>query len=402
MKIGFFTSVEGWGGSEPHIKDLMLQARKMGFEVILFGVAGTRLFSEMQTEGIKCIAWNDLKLNKPNEYRRTEKSGNIKRFILKVVPAWVKILMGEVRMTWRLKRLFAENRVDLMNVTICGYELAGIACWLNRISSVGMYESFPDYDSPYYRWWPKKFLIKYTAGFYDGIFGTSRSTVEAWIPETGIKREKFFLIWNGVDVTRFTPRDMEKPRLQEDPFHIISAGRLHPMKGFRYCIEAINILNDKRATLNIYGEGPEEDELKKLMGKLELGDRMVLQGQIEDIESELKKADCFVLASTMQESCPFALLEAMASGLPVITSDFGALPEINIHGVTGLVVPARDSKRLAEAISNLINNPELCIKMGRAGRDRVVAQFSRERMIKDTFTLYDKILQENQHKKREC
>jgi len=95
-----------------------------------------------------------------------------------------------------------------------------------------------------------------------------------------------------------------------------------------------------------------------------------------------------VLASVAFEACPFVLLEAMAASLPLVTSNFGALPEVNIDGETGFVTPMHDSLALASAIRRLMDNPPLALRMGQLGLQRVKVLYSREQMVRSALDVY--------------
>ena len=117
-----------------------------------------------------------------------------------------------------------------------------------------------------------------------------------------------------------------------------------------------------------------------------------MPGHVENAEDCLQQADCFVLPSVSHESCPAVLAEAMASGLPLITSDFGPLAEVNLNGETGLVVPMHDPKALADAIRTLADAPKRCRDLGQAGRARAVEHFSRDAMIDKTLAIYESLV----------
>ena len=177
-------------------------------------------------------------------------------------------------------------------------------------------------------------------------------------------------------------------RKRGNRFRIVSLGRLHPMKGYEYLVDALALLSDNRATVVVFGEGHLRRQLEGRIASMGLRHSIQLPGYAEDPEIALRKADCFVLPSVSHESCPAVLAEAMASGLPLITSDFGPLAEVNIHGETGLVVPVRNAERLAQALRTLMNDPALAARMGQAGRERAVKSFSRDLMVEKTLALY--------------
>ena len=92
------------------------------------------------------------------------------------------------------------------------------------------------------------------------------------------------------------------------------------------------------------------------------------------------------------EGMPNVALEAMAAGLPIIATSVGGTPEVVVDGKTGYLVPPRNPDALADAILKLLDNPDLCLRMGRAGRERVKKHFSIERTIKKTEQIYEDLL----------
>jgi len=139
--------------------------------------------------------------------------------------------------------------------------------------------------------------------------------------------------------------------------------------------------------LCLVGDGPLRPSLERRYAK-ELGDRLLLLGHRSDLPRILAASDLFVLASK-QEGSPLAILEAMFAGRAVVASETGGIPELVQHGETGLVVPMGSVSALARALESLLQDDETRNRMGRRGRERALAHFSSERMIRETFSLYD-------------
>jgi len=283
--------------------------------------------------------------------------------------------------------VFLDDKVDVMHVSVHGYELASLSCRLCRIPSLAMHMTSPIRDPYWFRRWLTWFSIR----SYTHVCSQSQSCTDAWIEATGVSRARCSFVWNGADISRFGGGGAVRPRQEVDRFRLVSVGRLHPMKGYDVVLRALGELQDERVSLTILGDGDERTALGDLADTLGLTERVVFEGHVEDPESYLREADCFVLASVALESCPAVLAEAMASGLPLITSDFGPLAEVNVAGRTGLVVPAGDSSALAGAIRQLADDSAKRDAMGAAGRERAVSLFSRERMFRETLSRYESI-----------
>jgi glycosyltransferase involved in cell wall biosynthesis len=370
LKIGWFTSIEGWGGSEIVSYNVILRLKEMGEEPVLFGVEGSKLFSSLQKEGIQCAGWKkvpnppDIHKNKPKPLRQT-----------KNVPLSLRLLAGNLREASYLVRVFRLYPVDVMWVNVHGYEMAGVSARLCRIPCAGYYHTWPVNE----QWWIRRWFIQITAHFYNICTGVSRSCMEAWRKYCKLPARKCRFVLNGIDIKKFKPC----PHVRGNKFRLLTVARLHPMKGLDVLIRAMAEMKDENIMLTIAGEGDEKLRLQNLAEELGVAERVIFAGYVEEIASLYSDFDCFVLPSISHEACPSALLEAMACGLPVITSDFGPLPELNLDGVTGLVVPAGDSKKLAEAIRQLACSEELCVKLGYAGLERARKDFTQERMVKE-------------------
>lgn len=397
MRIGYFTSIEGWGGSETYLKSLMLGVRERGHKPLLFGVDGTRLWDEAKAAGIEAIAWYSVSKgngSSPQGARAARSAASV-RFVKSVrrvarclAPRCMRLLAGCAGEAKHLSRLFAVHPVDVMHVNVSGFEVAGLACRRVGIPTVAMNMITP----PIERYWIRRWLMRHTLRRYDHVSSQSEYCTRTWAEMFGLDATSCSHVWNSPDVERFRPDPIVHVRRREDHFRIVSLGRLHPMKGYRYLVDAMAALNDKRASATVFGEGPLRKELESQIASLGLADSVQLPGYAEDPEVALRDADCFVLPSVSHESCPAVLAEAMASGLPLVTSDFGPLAEINSHGSTGLVVPARDPERLAQALVRLMNDPDLAVRMGNTGRRKAVESFSRELMIDKTLALYSEVL----------
>jgi len=386
MRIGYFIPAEPWGGAEIYTFNMMRGSKDAGHKVVLFGAEGSRLFELAGKEGIECVSWTsaiNLEVKGASGKSRFRLTG--------LLPAWFKLLAGSVKEILHLRGIFSRNRPGVMYVNVSGYEVAGIACRLCRIPALGMYHNAYIRRDSFLR----RFLDRKTIIFYDHLIGPSRYSIDSWNAQVRLPPERWSLIPHGIDISVFSGSVSEKQRQVGDGFRLVSVSRLDPMKGIDYLIRALKMMNDPRISLDILGEGSEEARLKELVRELGLEERVRFRGFISDPRAYLDKAHCFVLASVFLESFGMALVEAMASGLPVVTSDFGPLEEVNIHGATGLVVPAGNSGALAQAFRQLMDDPAFCVKMGKAGRERAVVYFSKDRMVNETLALCGRVLKIN-------
>lgn len=168
-----------------------------------------------------------------------------------------------------------------------------------------------------------------------------------------------------------------------------AAGRFVPQKGFDVLLRALAEL--PQASLLLVGDGPERPHLEQLIDELGLGDRVELTGWLPDAARLLATVDAVVVPSRAE---PFGLvaLEAMSAGVPVVASDVDGLAEVVTDGVTGLLVPSGDPRRLAEAIARVLVDRDLSRALGERGREVAAARFSRERMTDAFADLYRAVL----------
>ena len=212
-----------------------------------------------------------------------------------------------------------------------------------------------------------------------GIIAHSREIGEE-LGSLGVEPDKVSFSHSGIWMDRFGEVEPDARRIERDragispsEMIVMSVGRLHPMKGYEYVIEAVKILGDSLAgRLVIVGEGPERDQLKEQAAPL--GQKVMFMGRREhaEIPSLLTMADIYVLAPVrlgqQRDSTPTALLEAMAYGLPIVTTACGGIKDVVADGVNGFVVPERDAEALAEAIKRLSADPTRRAEMGAHNR----------------------------------
>jgi glycosyltransferase involved in cell wall biosynthesis len=198
-------------------------------------------------------------------------------------------------------------------------------------------------------------------------------------------------IYNGLNLAEFGRSDFSST-----PPLIIAVGRLISKKGFANLICACELLakGGKSFRCEIIGEGPLENELRAQIEQLDLQDRVALSGAKpqREVRQRLSAASVFVLPSVVDaqggmDNLPTVIMEAMATGLPVISTNIGGIPEMIVQNETGFLVEPGDAVALAGAIEKIIDDRQLTQKLGQAGYERAQALFSIEKNVRDLCAL---------------
>ncbi|MDD3352540.1 TIGR03088 family PEP-CTERM/XrtA system glycosyltransferase [Zoogloea sp.] len=301
-----------------------------------------------------------------------------------------------------LYRLFRQYRPAVVHTRNLAALEAVVPAWLARVPVRIHGEHGWDSFDPDGRVARYQVLRRLYAPFVSGYVALSRRIENYLLDKVRIKASRIRRICNGVDARRFAPVTERQP-VAGSPFNsggllvFGAVGRLQKVKDHATLIRAfaefLQRCPDARATarLVIVGGGPLRDELEGLVGRLELADLVWLAGERSDIPEINAGLDVFVLPS-LGEGISNTLLEAMASGLPVIATDVGGNGELVVAGETGLLVPSADPGAMAQALLLLFRDREMLESMGRKGRARVVDLFSLDAMVSAYINCYEDTL----------
>lgn len=240
-------------------------------------------------------------------------------------------------------------------------------------------------------------LEKVTSFMVDRYITVSESVKDHLVQMANIPAKKITTIYNGValnDRCGYPHGAQQLPcGLEAHDRLLLTVGRLHKQKGYDFLIQAFATVRKECSTVKllIVGEGEEENNLKNLAKSLDLTDQIIFTGLFLDSGKIFPLAELFILPS-LWEGMPNAVLEAMAAGKPVVATEVGGVPELVLHGETGLLVPPRDPDALARAILDLCTDPVRARTMGEAGRVRVQEHFSIASMLDKTEHLYHELL----------
>lgn len=203
---------------------------------------------------------------------------------------------------------------------------------------------------------------------------TGEKLKEQLMRVNGFAADSLTSVPTGIDTERFQPRAKAAARaalgLPAEALYVGILATLRDWKGHTVLFDALDRLKDRYPALRllVVGDGPYRDRLDTRLATLGLADRVDFVGHRLDAEQWLNAMDVFTLPSWGDEGVSQALMQAMASALPIVTTPVGSLSEVIEHERTGLMVPPRDAEALAAAIARLLDQPELAAGLGQAAR----------------------------------
>lgn len=232
--------------------------------------------------------------------------------------------------------------------------------------------------------WPVRRLARARISMAVGVSEFARRHARRAL---GLPDHRTTTIYNGVDLRRFAARP-PRPRSHGPPV-ILAVANLIPEKGVHHLVNAVASLPETR--LRIAGDGPEAPRLRELAVERGIADRTEFLGTRNDVEELLAGCDIFVHPATWSEAFGLAIVEAMASGRPVIASRAGAIPELIEDGTSGMLVPPGDERALRSSLQTLLGDRDLARKLADAGRARVEARFGLERCVAEHLDLCERV-----------
>jgi glycosyltransferase involved in cell wall biosynthesis len=258
--------------------------------------------------------------------------------------------------------------------------LAGIPC-------VATLHHVPE-DLPRGEWFKERMSVRVPTRLGRLVF-VSQYAKDEFARRHGPAQDSWRVIHNAVDLDRFRPPEHPTER----PPTWLALAALRAPKGHDDLLHAWAKVSAAHpgAHLLVAGDGPQADHLRDLVVRLGLRDRVELLGARDDVPELLRQVDGVVSASHT-EALPTALIEAAASGLPVVATAVGGTAEVVVDGVTGRLVPAHKPDRLADALAALVDDPASRARMGDAARHHAQDHFGMSRWVDQLTDLYTEVL----------
>jgi sugar transferase (PEP-CTERM/EpsH1 system associated) len=304
---------------------------------------------------------------------------------------------------FRAWRVFRQLRPDIVHTRNLGTLDMLVPAWLAGVPIRVHGEhgrDMVDLHGTHPRYLRLRRLLRPLAHRYIGL----SHDLSAYLADTvGAGRERVETICNGVDLARFRPDPSQRARLRaelgwdEDACVIGWVGRMEPVKNPVGLARAFVRLCERdtpgaqNARLVMIGGGSRVEEVRECLDAAGLGDRAWLPGPSDDIPGLLRAMDLFVLPS-LAEGISNTILEAMASGLPVVATRVGGNAELVADGETGTIVDSAEPESLSDAIAPYVAEPERLAAQGRAARRRAEAHFDLDGMVSAYLDLYDRLL----------
>lgn len=361
MRIVHTEASCGWGGQEIRILEESTGMIARGHEVTLLCPAESRIFVEAPKRGVPVVA----------------------------LPIGKKRLKGAMI----LRRWLKEHAVDIINThSSTDSWLTALACKTlpqapaivrTRHISAGV----P--NNPTTRW-------LYTKATRH-IATTGEIIRQQLMRDNGYPGEMITSVPTGIDPTRFAPAEKTAVRqslgLAVEAHYLGIVATLRSWKGHLYLLDAFAQLNAPGWKLLIVGEGPMQEPIMARIRELNLEDRVQLVGQKDNPEDWLRALDIFCLPSYANEGVPQAILQAMLTALPIVTTPVGAITEAVTHETSALVVEPKNAFALSVAIGALIAQPELAARLGQEARTSALARFSKDSMLDKMTLVFEQALQ---------
>lgn len=336
-----------------------------------------------------------IALTEITDFRQRIQRDDVEFIALNKAPGHALWIYPEIfRLFRRLQPAIVHTRNLAALETLIPAWLAGI-----RVRIHGEHgRDIGDYDgkNKKYQW-----IRRLYSPFVKHYIALSRDLADYLIHTIGISGHRVAQIYNGVDTTRFHPANSREAVLglpfSGSAYWVVgTAGRMQPIKDQTNLAQAFVLAIQKaphlrsRLRLIMVGDGPLRPAAQAILEAAGMADLAWLPGERQDVPDIMRSLDCFVLPS-MSEGISNTILEAMASGLPVIATAVGGNPELVAEGQSGLLVPPSDPAQLAAALIELADDPERARTMGKHGRQLVESNYSLGAMVRHYQQLYDRL-----------
>jgi glycosyltransferase involved in cell wall biosynthesis len=364
MKIGFVITLSTWGGAQVHLFELAKNLINQGHDCfVVIGEEG-ELSNTLKSIGIKTIILESL--------------------VREINP------VKDLKCTLDLYNIFKKEKPDIIHLHSSKAGLVGrISAKLNKIPVI-----FTAHGWAFTEGVSKVkgriflFLERFAAKISNKIICVSEFDRQLAIKNNVGNSEILVTIHNGVEsrTKNIENRDNKIPKL-------IMVARFSAQKDYETLTLALSKVNGD-FEIQYVGVGELMPKIKSLVAENHLETRVKFLGMRKDVLNLLEQANIFILSSNY-EGLPISIIEAMAAKLPIIATNVGGVNELVEDNKNGFLTHRKDYDELATKIQSLIDNPELCKKMGQASYEKYESDFTISAMLNKTFKVYEEVLANN-------
>lgn len=348
LRILHTESSLGWGGQEIRVLTEARGVARLGHEVVIAAPAQARIFGEAGNYGVEIVK----------------------------LPIARKGLAGLAA----VRRFLAARPFDIVNTH------SSTDSWLVALAAVLGAAAPPivrtrHISSPL----PRNAATRWLYGRASRIVTTGEKLRLQVIEETGVDAARVLSIPTGIDLAHYTPGDRDRARaclaLPANAAIVGIVATLRSWKGHRHLLDAFALLARPGLLLVVVGDGPVREATERQAAQLGIADRVRFVGNQRDVAPWLRAFDLFCLPSYANEGVPQAIMQAMACGLPVVTTPVGSIEELIADGRTGLIVPPADPAALARALASLLDDPGRSRALGAAALEHARARLGEDLMV---------------------
>lgn len=351
---------DGWGGQEHRIINEMEGMLKRGHHVVLATRPQCRIREEAKHRGIPVLTM-DMR-------------GKF-----------------DLRAILTLSRFLKQENIQVVNTH------SGVDSWIGafaaKLASTPVLVRTRHLNLPLKRNWLN--FVHYLA---DQIISCGETMRTHLVEGCGFPPEQIISIPTGIDFTRFSPtRTRQEVRLElgiaPGDFLVLMVGIIRSVKRHALALQAFQQMLKQypAAHMVLAGDGPMRQEMEQLADTLGIAERVHFLGHRKDAPDLMAAADVLLLTSR-SEGVPQAVTQALGLGTPVVATSVGGVPELIRHEETGLLVPPENPQAVTDALLRIAADPGLAARLGAAGREHVLAQFSLDAMLDKTEALFDALL----------
>lgn len=299
----------------------------------------------------------------------------------------------------KLASIIRENNFDIVHTHGVRANLLGrlAARQVNRKPVVTTVHSLLEKDYPgFLRRQVNSITERATRGWTDQFIAVSQG-LKAKLVSSGVPADRVTVIYNGIVTEEFsTPAESGGARAMlgyEPAAPLVGiVARLHPVKGHQYFLEAAQMVLEQRPEVRfvVVGEGPQRPVLEEMAKRLGIAGQVTFTGFVSEVRSLMADLDLLVISS-LWEGFGLTAVEAMALGVPVVSTEVGGLPEVVLHGETGLLAPPANSAALAKSMIWVLEHPEATAEMVKKASNVVCEKFTAQVMARRTEELYRRV-----------